>query len=153
MGRVYKCPKCGFELDRQKLASINIYLKYSKMRGFPHSNDPEEIMKGELWAGVTQSGWSPVTWIPVKRDPEGSEAKGRGLNIKPNEARTPDWMKAFAQFNPLSYSVHSVRYWLTGANVGLEYMNPTIDITVLTVAAIVLITVAGWAFNNATVED
>jgi ABC-2 type transport system permease protein len=65
----------------------------------------------------------------------------------------PDWMKVFAQFNPLSYSVHSVRYWLTGANVGLEYMNPTIDITVLTVAAIVLITVAGWAFNNATVED
>jgi len=65
----------------------------------------------------------------------------------------PDWMKVFAQFNPLSYSVHSVRYWLTGANVGLEYMNPTIDITVLAVAAIVLITVAGWAFNNATVED
>jgi ABC-2 type transport system permease protein len=65
----------------------------------------------------------------------------------------PDWMKVFAQFNPLSYSVHSVRYWLTGANVGLEYMNPTMDITVLTVAAIVLITVAGWAFNNATVED
>jgi ABC-2 type transport system permease protein len=65
----------------------------------------------------------------------------------------PDWMKVFAQFNPLSYSVHSVRYWLTGANVGLEYMNPTIDITVLTLAAIVLITVAGWTFNNATVED
>ena len=61
--------------------------------------------------------------------------------------------EAFAQFNPLSYSAHSVRYWLTGANVGLEYMNPTMDITVLTVAAIVLITVAGWAFNNATVED
>ena len=52
------------------------------MRGFPHSNDPEEAVKGELWAGVTPSGWSPVTWIPVKRDPEGSEAKGRELDIK-----------------------------------------------------------------------
>jgi hypothetical protein len=49
------------------------------MRGFPHSDDPEKAVKGELWAGVTPSGWSPVIWIPVKRDPEGSEAKGRGL--------------------------------------------------------------------------
>jgi len=49
--------------------------------GFPHSNEPEISMKGELWAGVTLSGWTPVTWIPMKRDPEGSEAKGRGLDI------------------------------------------------------------------------
>jgi len=35
VGRVFKCPKCGFELDRQKLASINVYLKHSKMRGSP----------------------------------------------------------------------------------------------------------------------
>jgi hypothetical protein len=53
----------------------------SRMRGFPHSNDPEEAVKGELWAGVTPSGWSPVIWIPMKRDPEGDEAKGRGLDI------------------------------------------------------------------------
>jgi len=53
----------------------------SKMRGFPHSNDPEETMKGELWVGVTQSGQSPVAWIPMKRDREGCEAKGRGLDI------------------------------------------------------------------------
>jgi len=57
------------------------------MRGFPHSNDPEETMKGELWAGVTQSGWSPVIWIPVKRGPEGCEAKGRGLNNKQYQAQ------------------------------------------------------------------
>jgi putative transposase len=82
VGRVYKCPKCGFELDRQKLASINIYLKYSKMRGFPHSYEPEEAMKVELWVGVTPSGRSPVIWIPMKRDPEGCEAKGRWLDIK-----------------------------------------------------------------------
>jgi hypothetical protein len=54
------------------------------MRGFPRSDDPEKAMKGELWAGVTPSGWSPVTWIPVKRGPEGSEAKGKGLSpMKP----------------------------------------------------------------------
>jgi hypothetical protein len=57
------------------------------MRGFPHSNDPEKTMREELWAGVTLSGWSPVTWIPMKRDPEGSEAKGRELVIKRYQAR------------------------------------------------------------------
>jgi hypothetical protein len=36
-------------------------------------------MKVELWVGVTPSGRSPVIWIPMKRDPEGDEAKGRGL--------------------------------------------------------------------------
>jgi putative transposase len=61
VGRVFKCLRCGFELDRQKLASINIYLKYLRMRGLPHSNDPEKAVKGELWAGVTPSGRSPVT--------------------------------------------------------------------------------------------
>jgi len=50
------------------------------MRGFLHSNEPEISMKVELWVGVAQSGWSPVIWIPVKRDPEGDEAKGRGLD-------------------------------------------------------------------------
>jgi len=49
------------------------------MRGFPHSNEPETSMKVELWAGVTQSGWSPAIWISMKRDPEDCEAKGRGL--------------------------------------------------------------------------
>ena len=87
VGRVFKCPRCGFELDRQKLASINIYLKHLRMRGLPHSNDPEKAMKGELWIGVTLSGWSPVIWIPVKRGPEDCEAKGRGLNIKQYQAQ------------------------------------------------------------------
>jgi putative transposase len=87
VGRLFKCPRCGFELDRQKLASINIYLKHSKMRGLPHSNDPERKVKGELWVGVTPSGWSPVIWIPMKRGSEGCEAKGRGLNIKQYQAQ------------------------------------------------------------------
>jgi len=36
----------------------------------------------ELWVGVTPSGLSPVIWIPMKRDPEGYEAKERGLEQK-----------------------------------------------------------------------
>jgi hypothetical protein len=37
-------------------------------------------MKVELWVGVTPSGRSPVIWIPMKWDPEGFEAKRRGLD-------------------------------------------------------------------------
>ncbi|MEM1606023.1 MAG: zinc ribbon domain-containing protein [Fervidicoccaceae archaeon] len=66
VGRVFKCPRCGLGLDRQKLASINIYLKYTKMWGFPHSNEPDE---GELWVGVTLNGWRPMTWAPMKGAP------------------------------------------------------------------------------------
>jgi ABC-2 type transport system permease protein len=65
----------------------------------------------------------------------------------------PDWMKIIAQFNPLSYAVHSVRYWLTGANVGLDYMNLSIDLSVLASSALVLLALAGWSFNKASVED
>jgi hypothetical protein len=36
-------------------------------------------MMVELWVGVTPSGRSPVVWIPMKRDPEGCDVKGRGL--------------------------------------------------------------------------
>ena len=66
VGRVFKCPGCDLELDRQKLASINIYLKYTKMRGLPHSDEPDKWMSSELWVGVTPSGWSPVMWAPMK---------------------------------------------------------------------------------------
>jgi hypothetical protein len=51
------------------------------MWGFPHSNEPEVSMMVELWVGVTPSGRNPVIWIPMKWDPEGDEAKGRGLDI------------------------------------------------------------------------
>jgi hypothetical protein len=57
-------------------------LRRSQDAGLPHSNDPEKAVKGELWVGVTPSGRSPVIWIPMKRGPEGGEAKGRGLDIK-----------------------------------------------------------------------
>jgi hypothetical protein len=57
------------------------------MRGFPHSDEPERTMKEELWVGVTPSGRSPMKRIPMKRDPEGCEAKGRGLDAKQHQAR------------------------------------------------------------------
>jgi transposase len=85
-----ECPRYGLKMNRHKAASINIRRRYleekrrrksrARMRGFLHSNEPEISMKVELWVGVAQSGWSPVIWIPVKRDPEGDEAKGRGLD-------------------------------------------------------------------------
>jgi len=81
VGRVFECPRCGFEMDRQKVASINIYLKYTKMRGLPHSNEPDGWMRSELWVGVTPSGWSPVIWVPMKWGPEGCEAKGGETHI------------------------------------------------------------------------
>jgi hypothetical protein len=52
------------------------------MQRFPHRDEPETSMKVELWAGVTQSRRIPEIseiWIPVKEDPRGDGAKGRGL--------------------------------------------------------------------------
>ena len=34
VGKLFRCPRCRFALDKQKLASINIYLKYTKMQGY-----------------------------------------------------------------------------------------------------------------------
>jgi putative transposase len=79
-----ECPRCGLKMNRHKAASINIRRRYlegkrrARMRGYPHSNEPEVSMMVELWVGVIPS-WSPVIWIPMKRDPEGFEAKGRGF--------------------------------------------------------------------------
>jgi putative transposase len=86
VGRVYKCPKCGFELDRQKLASINIYLKYTKMRGLPHSNDPEKSEGGAVGWGHPERA-EPRDMGSDERGSEGCEAKGRGLNIKRYQAQ------------------------------------------------------------------
>jgi hypothetical protein len=62
------------------------------MRGFPHSSDPEKKVKGELWAGVTPSGRSPVTWAPMKGVLGAVKPRVEGLvssDIKPNETQTP----------------------------------------------------------------
>ncbi|MEM0051522.1 MAG: hypothetical protein QXF42_03760 [Sulfolobales archaeon] len=76
--------RCGCIIETQER---RVWREESKMRGFPHSYEPEEAMKVELWVGVTPSGWSLVIRIPMKWDPEGSEAKGRGLNIKRYQAQ------------------------------------------------------------------
>jgi transposase len=72
-GQILECPRYGLKMNRHKVASINIRRRYleekrrASMRGYPHSNEPEETMMVELWVGVTPSGRSPAIWIPVKR--------------------------------------------------------------------------------------
>jgi putative transposase len=44
VGRTFRCGRCGFTLDRQLNASLNIYLK---MCGFPHIRDIPRV-----WVGV-----------------------------------------------------------------------------------------------------
>ncbi|MEM3924009.1 MAG: transposase, partial [Zestosphaera sp.] len=82
VGRVFKCPRCGLEMDRQKLASINIYLKHTKMWGFPHNNEPDEIYEGELWVGVTLNGWRPMIRPPMKG---GLRSMKPRVDIKPHQ--------------------------------------------------------------------
>ncbi len=63
---ILECPRCGLKISRHRVASINIRRRHlegkrrrkrrARMRGFPHSNEPEISMKVELWVGVTQSG-------------------------------------------------------------------------------------------------
>ncbi|MGB9827594.1 MAG: ABC transporter permease [Thermosphaera sp.] len=68
-------------------------------------------------------------------------------------AQMPEWMQSASKLNPLTYSVHGVRYWLAGANVGFEYMNWHLDLAIITVFAIVLLAVAAEMFEKATIED
>ncbi len=67
-GQIFRCPGCDLEMDRYKVAAINIRRRYleigkrrkTRMQGFPHNDEPEISMRVELWIGITQSGWSPV---------------------------------------------------------------------------------------------
>lgn len=65
----------------------------------------------------------------------------------------PSWMQTIAMFNPLTYAVHASRYWLTGANVGFDYMDPIVDLVLLSAMSIVLLLVAMRLFERATLED
>ncbi|MEM4717196.1 MAG: ABC transporter permease [Desulfurococcaceae archaeon] len=65
----------------------------------------------------------------------------------------PYWMKITAKINPLTYSVHSVRYWLTGSNIGFEYMNPTTDFIILLGFTIPMLILAIKVFEKTTLED
>jgi len=50
--------------------------------GVPHSDEPEESMKVELWVGGHPKRVEPSDMDPMKGDPEGDEAKGRRLDQK-----------------------------------------------------------------------
>ncbi len=65
----------------------------------------------------------------------------------------PEWMKWIAKFNPLTYSVHAVRYWLAGANAGFEYMNPLTDLAILIAFTSLMLVTAVKTFEKTTVED
>jgi putative transposase len=63
-------------------------LRGARMWGFPHSNDPEEAMRGELWVGVTPRGRSPVMWAPMKGVPRAVKPRVEGsvsFDTKPYE--------------------------------------------------------------------
>ncbi|MDT7889741.1 MAG: hypothetical protein RQ885_12330 [Desulfurococcales archaeon] len=55
------------------------YWEKTRMRGFPHSNEPEISMKEELWVGVTPSGWMQIMWWGDESPAQCDETKGRGL--------------------------------------------------------------------------
>lgn len=65
----------------------------------------------------------------------------------------PEWMRIVAIFNPLSYAVHAVRYWLTGASIGIPPMNPLLDLAILISTAIISTYSASKMFEKATIED
>ncbi|MBC7113929.1 MAG: IS200/IS605 family element transposase accessory protein TnpB [Candidatus Methanomethyliales bacterium] len=69
-GQIFKCPRCKLVIDRQKNASVNIYLK--KM-GFPHcckwwDEVVKPLIHHELWVGVALMGTKPMIWSPMKGD-------------------------------------------------------------------------------------
>lgn len=63
--------------------------------------------------------------------------------------RMPEWMQWIARFNPLTYAVDGIRYYL----VGRSYFDPLLDIGLLSTLSLVFIGVAVHAFERATIED
>jgi len=60
----------------------------------------------------------------------------------------PDWFKAIAYFNPLTYSVDIMR----GALSGVHQFPFWKDWVALTLFALVSIGIASWSFENATID-
>jgi len=82
-GQVFKCPKCGLVIDRQKNACVNIYLR---MKGFPHNYDWWErnvkpLLNHELWVGVALMGRMPMTWSPMKGDLRAMRPKAHTIRV------------------------------------------------------------------------
>jgi len=72
VGGTFKCERCGFTLDRQLNASLNIYLK---MCGFPHIRDIPRV-----WVGVTPLRGRRRMSGAMPRD--SGEAQGLRIDIK-----------------------------------------------------------------------
>ncbi|ADI31365.1 zinc ribbon domain-containing protein [Staphylothermus hellenicus] len=89
-GQVFECPRCGWRIDRQKNASINIYLK---MKGFPPSPNTfyrvvtkRMIHSGKVWmrrgSGVTQIGGETNEMLPNERGDEAGVPQSLHRQIK-----------------------------------------------------------------------
>jgi transposase, IS605 OrfB family, central region len=74
VGRTFKCERCGFTLDRQLNASLNIYLK---MCGFPHLF---LTPSGSRWVGVIPLRGRRGVNGAMPRD--SGEAQGLRIDIK-----------------------------------------------------------------------
>ena len=72
VGGTFRCERCGFTLDRQLNASLNIYLK---MCGFPHIRDIPRV-----WVGVTPLRGRRRMSGAMPRD--SGEAQGLRIDIK-----------------------------------------------------------------------
>jgi len=65
----------------------------------------------------------------------------------------PDWMKAIAIINPLTYCVYGTRYWLAGVRASLSFMTPLTSLVALTMFTIIFTAIAMVSFDKATIED
>jgi len=72
VGGTFRCERCGFTLDRQLNASLNIFLK---MCGFPHVREIPRV-----WVGVTPLRGRRRMSGAMPRDP--GEAQGLRIDIK-----------------------------------------------------------------------
>ncbi len=61
----------------------------------------------------------------------------------------PEWMRAIAYVNPMTYAVDGMRSWLTG----VSRFDPTLDIGLLSVLTLALLLLATRTYNKATIED
>jgi ABC-2 type transport system permease protein len=69
--------------------------------------------------------------------------------------QAPDWLQVISKFNPLTYGVDAIRQVFLGTTdprVGVTVLGHTMtlaeEVLLITAFALVLITVAAWAFNR-----
>jgi len=62
-------------------------------------------------------------------------------------------MKVIPIINSLIYCIYGTRYWLTGVETGLSFMNPITSLAILAVFMIIFTAIAMVSFDKTTVED